>query len=319
MSEELENKLDAQLDEAKATGDDSVAADAVAPAGGAIKKRKGDVKKSVDPNADNVEDDVKTPQGTNDTGLKEEDENIAEGTAFEAIFEGMDLSDEFKTKTVAVFEAAIHEKTLNIRDELEEQFEASLEEAKAESHAELTEKLDAYLDYIAEQWMEQNEVAVESSIKIEVAESLLGSLKGLVESHNLEIDQEEIDRVAEVEARLAEQEEKYNSKVEELIAIKEEKETLMRDVAFREISEGLTDTQIDRLDILAEGITFDNVESYKDKLSAIKESYFTESVSSSDDAEVLEEEVETEGESTAVVIDESIARYAEALSRFSKN
>lgn len=319
MSEELENKLDAELEEAKATGEDSVAADATTPAGGAAKKRKGDVNKSVDPKADNIEKTVKTPQGSNDEGLKEEaeEENIAEGTVFESIFEGMDLSEDFKTKTVAIFEAAVHEKTLAVRSELEEQFEKDLAEGIETATAELVEKVDSYLDYVAEQWMEQNEVAIEASIKIEVAESLLNSLKGLVESHNLEINQEEIDRVAEVEARLAEQEEKYNAKVEELLAIREEKETLEREVAFNQIAEGLTDTQADKLSVLAEGITFDDAQEYVEKLSAIKEAYFTESVVTTDETELLEEEVEDESE-TKVVIDESVARYAAALSRFGK-
>jgi len=317
MSEELGNKLDAKLEEAKATGEDSVAADATTPVGGAAKKRKGDVNKSVDSKADNIEKTVKTPQGSNDEGLKEEEENIAEGTVFESIFEGMDLSEDFKTKTVAIFEAAVHEKTLAVRSELEEQFEKDLEEGIETATAELVEKVDSYLDYVAEQWMEQNEVAIEASIKIEVAESLLNSLKGLVESHNLEINHEEIDRVAEVEARLAEQEEKYNSKVEELIAIREEKETLEREVAFNQIAEGLTDTQADKLSVLAEGISFDDAQKYVEKLSAIKEAYFTESVVTTDETELLEEEVEDESE-TKVVIDESVARYAAALSRFGK-
>lgn len=317
MSEELEHKLDAELEEAKATGEDSVAPDAVTPAGGAVKARKGDVKKKVDPKADNVEDDVKTPQGSNDVGLKEEaDEEIAEGTIFESIFEGVDLSEEFKTKVEAVFEAAVHEKAEALREELEAKMDADLQEQVNLVTEELVEKVDSYLDYVAEQWVAKNEVAIESALKVEVAESLLSNLKNLVVEHNMEISEEEINLAAEAEAKLEEQMEKYNELVESNIALKEEKEALARQVAFTEISEGLTATQSDKLNVLSEGLTFDDADEFKNKLSALKESYFTESVVSTDETELLEEEVEETA--TKVVMEESIARYAEALSKINK-
>lgn len=316
MSEELENKLGTELDEAKATGEDSFAADATTPAGGAVKKRKADLNKTVDAKADTLEKSVKTPQGSNDVGLKEGSEEIAEGTIFAKIFEGVDLSEEFKTKVEAVFEAAVHEKAMALREELEEQFNSDLDEQVALATNELTEKVDAYLDYVAEQWMEQNAVAIESALKVEVAESLLSSLKTLVVEHNLEISEEEVNLVAEVEAKLEEQTDKYNSLVETVIALKEEKEALARKVAFSEISEGLTDTQADKLNVLSEGLTFDDAVEYKNKLSALKENYFTESVVATDETELLEEEAEEAG--TKVYMDESVARYAQALSKLNK-
>ena len=313
MSEELENKLDntAELDEAKATGEDSMAADAVTPAGGAVKARKGDVKKKVDPNADNVEDTVKTPQGSNDTGLKE--------SAFDKIFEGEELSEDFKTKTVAIFEAAVHDKVETVRAELEEKFNNDLEEQVAQATDELVEKVDSYLDYVVEKWMEDNEVAIESSIKVEVAESLLDSLKGLVESHKLEINQEEIDAIAEMEEKLEEQNAKYNELVDSMIAMKEEKSSLERKIAFGEVAEGLTDTQAEKLAVLAEGVTFESTEEFTAKLDAIKESYFTESVEvTTDETDLLEEEVEDEEVARTEPLDESVAAYASALGRLAR-
>lgn len=318
MSEELENKLDAKLEEAKATGEDSYAADATTPAGGAVKKRKADLNKSVDPNADKIEKTVKTPQGSNNEGLKEEsDENIAEGTVFEKIFEGVDLSEEFKTKVEAVFEAAVHEKASAIREELEAKFEADLEEQVAAATNDLIEKVDGYLDFVAEQWMEKNEVAIESALKVEVAESLLSTLKTLVVEHNMDISEEEVNRVAEIEAQLEEKDAKYNEMVESFIALKEKKAELERKVTFAQIAEGLTDTQADKLSVLAEGITFETADEYATKLTAIKESYFTESVVTTDETEFLEEEVE-EVKTASVEINESVARYAEAMSRLAK-
>lgn len=308
MSEELEKKLDAELEEAKATGEDSIAADAVTPEGGAPKKRKAD-KATAAEKAEKVAEEAEAS----------EEAEISE-TTVASLFSGEDLSEEFKTKVEAVFEAAVHEKELALREELEEKFASDLEEEVAKATDELIEKVDSYLDYVIEQWMEQNEVAVESAIKVEVAESLLNSLKGLVEEHNLEIDDEQVDAVAELESRLSESEEKYNATVAEMIAIKEGKEALEREIALKTISESLTDTQADKLALLAEGISFKTTDDFKAKVEAIKESYFAEAVETpADETEYLEEE--TLEETTKVdplAVDTSVSRYAAALDRLAK-
>ena len=309
MSEELEMKLDADLEEAKATGEDSENMDPVTPAGGSPKgkNRKADANKSVDPNAEKVKDEGPS-KGTNDTGMKE---------AFEGLFDGADLSEEFKTKTVAVFEAAVHEKVLAEKAVMEEKFEADLEEQVAVVTEELVEKVDSYLDYVIEQWMEANEVAVESNIKVEVAESLLDSLKGLVTEHNLSVDDEQRDAIAEMEEKLEEQTNKYNEIVEDMIALKEEKQKLEVEATFKTVAEGLTDTQVEKLGVLAEGVSFETVEEYASKIEAIKENYFAESAAPQvDETELLEEEVEEEAAKPAV--DPTVARYAESLARLAK-
>jgi hypothetical protein len=306
MSEELEKNLD--LDEAKATGEDSVAADAVTPAGGAVKKRKGDVKKSADPKADNIEDDVKTPQGSNDTGLKE---------AVERLFEGTDLSEDFKTQTVAIFEAAVQEKVLAERTTLEEKFESDLQEQVNASVDELVEKVDQYLDYVVESWMEDNKVSVESNIKVEVAESLLTSIKGLVIEHNMEISDEQVDAVADLEAKLEESATKYNDIVEQMIEVREAKEQADLAIAFKTISEDLTDTQAEKLRVLSEGVSYESVEEYSTKVEAIKANYFVESAPvQEDETDLLQEET---AEEAKPVVDPSMARYAESLGRFAAN
>ena len=306
MSEELEKNLD--LDEAKATGEDSVAADAVTPAGGAVKKRKGDVKKSADPKADNIEDDVKTPQGSNDTGLKE---------AVERLFEGTDLSEDFKTQTVAIFEAAVQEKVLAERTTLEEKFESDLQEQVNASVDELVEKVDQYLDYVVESWMEDNKVSVESNLKVEVAESLLTSIKGLVIEHNMEISDEQVDVVADLEAKLEESATKYNDIVEQMIEVREAKEQADLAIAFKTISEDLTDTQAEKLRVLSEGVSYESVEEYSTKVEAIKANYFVESAPvQEDETDLLQEET---AEEAKPVVDPSMARYAESLGRFAAN
>ena len=298
--------LDLDLEEAKETSTDAESADPVTPEGGSDKKRKGDKKGSE--GAD--KSDTKTPEGTNTGG-------IAEG--IERLFEGSELSEDFKTSAVAVFEAAVHEKVLAETATLEEKFESDLQEQVEKSVEEIVEKVDQYLDYVIENWMDDNQVAVESNIKVEVAESLLGSIKGLVSEHNLEIDQETVDHNAELEVALEESKVKYNELVEEMMAIKEAKKEADLEVAFKNVSEELTDTQAEKLRVLSEGITFESTEDYSKKLEAIKDNYFVESapapVAEEESNDLLQEET---AENAQPVLDPSIASYAESLNRFSK-
>lgn len=304
MSENLET-LDHDLEEAKATGEDSMAADAVTPAGGAVKKRKAD-KGGAPEAADKI--DTKTPMGTNNTGLKE---------AIDGLFEGMDLTEDFKTKTVAIFEAAVHEKVLAEKATLEEKFESDLSEQVDAAVEDLVEKVDSYLDYVIENWVESNKVEIESNFKVEVAESLLDSIKGLVSEHNLEMDESQVDAIAEMEAKVEQSNAKYSEVVEEMIAVKEAKEKLELEIAFKGISEGLTDTQAEKLKVLSEGVSFETVEDYSKKVEAIKENYFSEAAAVvADETEFLEEAVEDEKPAETEIVDDSVAAYAQALGRF---
>ena len=298
--------LDLDLEEAKETGTDAESADAVTPEGGNDKKRKADKKGSE--SAD--KSDTKTPEGTNDAGVHE---------SIERLFDGSELSEDFKTSAVAVFEAAVHEKVLAETATLEEKFESDLQEQVEKSVEEIVEKVDQYLDYVIENWMEDNQVAVESNIKVEVAESILESVKGLVSEHNLEIDQDTIDHNAELEVALEESKVKYNELVEEMMAIKEAKKEADLEATFKTVSEELTDTQAEKLRVLSEGITFESTEDYSKKLEAIKDNYFVESapapVAEEESNDLLQEET---AEEVQPVLDPSIASYAESLNRFSK-
>lgn len=307
MSDNLEVEvLDTDLEEAKATGEDSEAADAVTPEGGNPKKRKGD--KTGGEKADNAEKNVKTPQGSNDEGLKE---------AIEGLFEGQDLTEDFKVKTVAVFEAAVHEKVLAETAVLEEKFENDLQEQVDIAVEDLVEKVDSYLDYVVESWVESNKVEIESNFKVETAQSLLDNIKGLVAEHNLEIDETQVDAIAEMEQKVEESTTKYNEVVEEMIAVKEAKQQLELSIAFNEVSEGLTDTQSEKLKVLSEGVSFESVDEFTKKVSAIKENYFAESTTApEDETEFLEEEAVEDGKQAQTEIaDPMVSAYADALGR----
>lgn len=306
MSDNLEVEvLDTDLEEAKATGEDSESTDATTPEGGNPKKRKGD--KTGGEKADKI--DTKTPEGSNDEGLKE---------AIEGLFEGQELTEDFKVKTVAVFEAAVHEKVLAETAVLEEKFENDLQEQVDIAVEDLVEKVDSYLDYVVESWVESNKVEIESNFKVETAQSLLDNIKGLVAEHNLEIDETQVDAIAEMEQKVEESTTKYNEVVEEMIAVKEAKQQLELSIAFNEVSEGLTDTQSEKLKVLSEGVSFESVDEFTKKVSAIKENYFAESTSApEDETEFLEEEaVEDGSQAQTEIADPAVSAYADALGRF---
>ena len=308
MSDNLEVEvLDTDLEEAKATGEDSESADATTPEGGTPKKRKGD--KAGGEKADKVDKNVKTPEGSNDEGLKE---------AIEGLFEGQELTEDFKVKTVAVFEAAVHEKVLAETAVLEEKFENDLQEQVDLAVEDLVEKVDSYLDYVVESWVESNKVEIESNFKVETAQSLLDNIKGLVAEHNLEIDDAQVDAIAEMETKVEESTTKYNEVVEEMIAVKEAKQQLELSIAFNEVSEGLTDTQSEKLKVLSEGVSFESVDEFTKKVSAIKENYFAESTTApTDETEFLEEEAVEDGKQAQTEIDDPlVSAYADALGRF---
>jgi hypothetical protein len=242
----------------------------------------------------------------------EDDAEMQESIA--RMFEGSDLSEEFKTKTVAIFEAAVQEKITAVKAELQEEFESELQEQVDATVEDLVEKVDQYLEYVVESWMEDNAVEIESNIKVEVAESLLDGIKGLVTEHNLDIDDEERDVVSELEEKLAESSSRYNDLVEEVIEVRQAKETADLEIAFKTISEDLTDTQVEKLRVLSEGVSHESIDEYVTKVEAIKANYFTESAPViEDETDLLQEEVTEEAKPEYV--DPAVSRYVDSISR----
>ena len=278
--------------EEKFVSDDGVSTvpDAVTPEGGEIKARRGDVKKVVDAKAGSV---AKPPVSESEETEEEviEEEVISVEESISSMFEGIDLSEEFKSKVTLVFEAAVNEAAKIRIDEataaLEEQFEQKLTESVSEAMDEIVENLDAYLDYVVEEWMKENEVAIEAGIKVEMAESLMSGLKELFTEHNIDIDEETLDVVADLEEQKASLEETANDVINENIELKKEIASLKADKVFDEVSEGLTVSQKERLRVLSEKLDVDNVDAYKSDLATLKESFFK-----TKKAQVINEEAE---------------------------
>ena len=307
MTDQIEN-LDMDLEEAKATGEDSMSADAVTPAGGSNTKRKADKNVAAEKPHMQGSSKEKTPMGTNNVGMKE---------GIEALFDGEELSEEFKEKTVTIFEAAINERVAAHKAQLEEKFDADLQEQTEIVVSELVEKVDSYLDYVVSEWLEENEVNIESNFKVEVAESLMTSIVGLIKEHNIAMDEETLDVVKAAEESTAEITEKYNTVVEELIEAKKQIEESQRTAAFAVACEGLADTQVEKLRVLAEGVTFNDPTDFQRKLGIIKESYFKSEPAKGEDLteQLLEEHVEDE--KVEVALDPQMSVYVDALMRTS--
>lgn len=294
------------LNEAKATGENSVAADPVTPAGGWPKKRRADLFKKVNPTADDIEDDVKTPQGTNNAGLHE---------AISNLFEGEQLSEDFKVQVEAIFEAVINEKTDEIHASLVEEFEDRLAEQVSEITEDLTSKLDSYLEYAINEWKEENAVELESSYKVAVAESLFDSLKQVMAEHNIEIDENQSAVVSSMEEELATTTQDYNKLFEAFSSIKEENEELKKAIIFDQLSEDLAATDADRFLTLAENVEYTDPATFNTKLSAIKKAYFTESARPTNSSSVQMLEEEYDDTSDAIIADEGVSNYVKALNK----
>jgi hypothetical protein len=294
--------MDKNLEEVKATGEDSFSNDPVTPAGGSAKKnRKGDKWDAKD--EPNIGTKVVTPQGTNNAGIHE---------AITALFGDHDLSEEFKEKTITIFESAVHERVEAIREELEEELNTVLEEQTEALIEEFTDKIDSYLDYVVEKWMEENEVALETGYKVAVAESLFANIKNIVVEHNLDINEDTVDAIAEMEEMVDKAYARYNEMFEELATVRKDKEQLEKDMTFANFVEGMISTDVERLRVLSEGVSYESIGDYTRKLETLKESYFDGVTRSEDQAEYLEEEADE----PAGKIDPSVAAYVASLNKY---
>lgn len=236
-------------------------------------------------------------------GMKEE---------IEEIFGSEELSDEFKQKAETIFTAAVAAKVAEETARLESEYEAKLAETVEALEKELTEKVDSYVTYAAEEWVKENEVAIESAIKVELAESFLNGLKSLFEQHNVAVDDEKIDLVAEANAKKEKLENDLNEAVKEKLELQKEIDILKKEKMVVDASESLTVTQQEKLRSMAEGIEYDSLEDFSKKLEVIKETYFA-SKSVVTEQKVDEEPLDEAEEKAA--LDPLMERYASAISR----
>lgn len=220
------------------------------------------------------------------------------------------LSEEFKTKAATIFEAAVVTRVREELSKIEEEFDTQLQEEVEKIAEGMIEKVDGYLDYVVEQWMKENEIALESGIKSEITEGFIGGLKTLFEEHYIDIPEEKYDVIGQLEQNASETEDRLNEAMSYAIELKKQLEEAKKAEVVRELRAGLTETEVEKFNSLAAEIAFESVELYQEKLTTIRESYFK-----SEKSEV-KGGIEDEGSNVEqTVMTESIARYAEVLGK----
>ena len=210
----------------------------------------------------------------------EEKEVVAEYDMEEdvnALLGGEELSEEFKEKAKTIFEAAIKSKVAEIKESLEKEFNATLEEKVEEHKTQLTERVDSYLEYVADEWMQENQLAVERGLKSDMTESFLEGMKSLFEEHYVSIPEEKYDVLSAMTDKLDDMETKLNEQIEKNIGLNKRLGESVASGILNDVSEGLAETQKEKLASLAEGVEFESEELYKEKLGTLRESYFSES------------------------------------------
>jgi len=255
------------------------------------------------------------PQKKNELKAKAKVESVDFSEDLDAVIaEEVTLSDGFRGKAGAIFEAVLTSKLAQEMDRLETEYAQNLEEEVSDVKSELVEKVDSYLNYVVSNWMETNEVAVTEGLRTEIAEDFMTSLQSVFKEHYIDVPEGKVDLVDELSASVAELEETLNKTTEDNIKLHESVQTLERAEVVREQSSGLADTEAEKLGTLVEDIEFDNKDNFEMKVKVVKESYFTKSLSESTDE--LSSVAGTD-EAPADVSD-VMSRYSQAISKFNK-
>ena len=248
----------------------------------------------------NEDEDEEVKEEVEDEGedVEEEEEEVEIDIEEDvrALLEGEDLSEEFQEKARIIFEAAIRSKVADIKEEIRGAYEESLIEELQIIKEELTDRVDSYLEYVAEEWMQENKLAVEHGLKTEMTESFLQGMRGLFEDHYVSIPEDRYDVIESMVDKLDEMETKLNEQIERNVALKKRLAESVADVIFAEVSEGLALSQKDKLASLAENVEFESEANYREKLVTLRESYFSSRVSSAqrDDSENLSESTDVQ-------------------------
>ena len=205
---------------------------------------------------------------------EEEDYKVDVEQDVQALFEGEELSEEFQSKARTIFEAAIKEKVSEIKENLQTAYEQALVEEVASVRDELTERVDAYLEYVADEWIQENQLQVESGLKTEMTESFLEGMKSLFEEHYVSVPEDKYDVLESMVDKLDEMESKLNEQIERNVALNQRLAESNSDVILADVSEGLALSQKEKLASLASNVEFESETDYREKLEKLKESYF---------------------------------------------
>jgi hypothetical protein len=233
-----------------------------------------------------------------------------------ALLAGEELSEEFQEKARTIFEAAIKAKVATVKEEMQAAYEAAIVEEIEEIKVSLTERVDAYLEYVADEWIKENQLAVEHGLKTEMTESFLTGMKSLFEDHYVTIPEDKYDVLESMVDKLDEMESKLNEQIEKNVALNRRLAESVADVIFADVAEGLALSQKDKLASLAENVEFDSEDTYREKLVTLRESYFPSNAGAQkDDSDHITEETITEETQSVSTMMEA---YLQTLGRVAK-
>jgi hypothetical protein len=224
------------------------------------------------------------------------------------------ISDEFKSKVSTIFEARVNDRISQLEEETEARYAGMLEEAVESIKQDLTEKVDDYLSYIVEQWMEENQIAIESGLRAEMTEDFIAGLRNLFAENYIDVPAEKVDLVEELAAKVEELEGKLNEEIDRGVSYAKALVESRKAELTREVCEGLTDTQVEKIKSLAESVEFSTEDEYKEKLETIRENYFPSGIVKASEAQ-LQEEVTDGSEKQVVSNDPIVAAVANAISK----
>jgi len=265
--------------------------------------------------------EVVAEEETTEEEVLEEEETYDVEADVQALLEGEELSEDFQNKARNIFETAIKTKVVEIKEELNESYANALVEELDGIKNTLTERVDSYLEYVADEWIQENALQVETGLKTEMTESFLEGMKGLFEDHYVTIPEEKYDVLNSMVDKLDEMENKLNEQIERNVALNQRLAESTADVIFADVAEGLADTQQEKLASLAENVEFESDTDYREKLVQLKESYFPTNTSTpKSTSENLSEEVLLDEETNlnAKDVNPTMAAYLDTLSRSAK-
>ena len=222
------------------------------------------------------------------------------------------ISEDFKDKVSTIFEARVSDRVSQIQEQLETEYAGMLEEAVEDIRKDLTEKVDDYLNYVVEQWMEDNQIAIESGLRSEITEEFISGLRNLFAEHYIDVPSEKVDLVEELSSKVEELESSLNEEIEHGIQIKKALIESSKKEIIHTVCEGLTATQVEKIKSLAESVEFSTEDEYKDKLETIRENYFPSGTKRANE-EQLHEEIGESDEKT--VADPMVAAVAKVISK----
>lgn len=284
------------------------------------------------PNADNAKNNVDNEDEAADATSKKSNPATAKAVAgdqavirtgtsvkedVDALLNGEELSEEFRAKAETIFEAAVMTRVKAELTRIEEEFEAKLQESVAQNVEGIVEQVDGYLGYIAEQWMTQNEIALERGMKSDILEGFIGGLKNLFEEHYIDIPEEKFDVLGEMETKIDELEAKLNEQVAANIELSKTLAESNRAEIVKTVSEGLTDTETEKFMSLVEELSYEDQASFETKVKTIRENYFTTKAATVSSV-VTDAPVEALTEEVSKKLDPAMSAYAAQLNKLNK-